>query len=82
MRLAGFTRFSGNGGGNSNKLTLFEPFRNAISMKVKIVESNSQQLPQCARIRQVLEDQAKLVIECEDDSAIRRTSTRELARLA
>jgi hypothetical protein len=45
-------------------------FADGSTMKVKIVESDSQQLPKGARIRQVSEDQAKLVFECEDDCAI------------
>jgi hypothetical protein len=48
-------------------------FADGSTMKVKIVESNSQQLPQGARIRQVSEDHAKLVIQCEDDGAIEVT---------
>jgi hypothetical protein len=39
-------------------------------MKVKIAESNSPALREGARIRQISEDRAKFVIECEDDSAI------------
>lgn len=37
-------------------------------MNVKIVESNSPPLREGARIRQIYEDQAKLLFECEDDS--------------
>jgi len=48
-------------------------FADGSTMKVKIVESNSPPLPQGARIRQISEDQAKLVIECEDDTAIEAT---------
>ncbi len=48
-------------------------FADGSTMKVKIVESNSPPLPQGARIRQISEDQAKLVIECEDNSAIELT---------
>jgi hypothetical protein len=40
------------------------------TMKVKIVESNSLPLREGARIRQVSEDKAKLLIECEDDSTL------------
>ena len=36
----------------------------------KIAESNSPALREGARIRQISEDRAKFVIECEDDSAI------------
>jgi hypothetical protein len=37
-------------------------------MKVKIAESNSPPLREGARIRQISEDQTKLLLECEDDS--------------
>jgi hypothetical protein len=37
------------------------------TMKVKVVESNSPPLREGARIRQISEDRAKLVIEYEDD---------------
>jgi hypothetical protein len=40
------------------------------TMKVKVVESNSPPLREGARIRQISEDRAKLVIEYEDDSTI------------
>jgi hypothetical protein len=36
------------------------------TMMVKIEEFNSPPLPEGARIRQISEDQVKLVIECED----------------
>jgi|SRR5271165_958711 len=39
-------------------------------MKVKIVESNSPPLHEGARIREISEDQAKLLFECEDDSEL------------
>jgi hypothetical protein len=42
-------------------------------MKVKIVDSNSPPLREGARIHQISEDRAKLVIECEDDSTIELT---------
>jgi hypothetical protein len=45
-------------------------FVDGSTMKIKIVESNSQPLLEGARIRQISEDQAKLVIECEDSSTI------------
>lgn len=48
-------------------------FADGSTMNVKIVESNSPRLPQGARIRQISQDQAKLVIECEDNSAIELT---------
>jgi hypothetical protein len=40
------------------------------TMKVKIVESNSPPLREGARIRQISEDQAKLLFECEDGSTL------------
>jgi hypothetical protein len=39
-------------------------------MKAKIVESNSPPLREGARIRQISEDQAKLLFEREDDSTL------------
>ena len=45
-------------------------FVDGSTMKVKVVESNSPPLREGARIRQISEDRAKLVIECEDDSTI------------
>ena len=39
-------------------------------MKVNIVESNSPPLREGVRIRQISEDQAKLLFECEDDSTL------------
>jgi hypothetical protein len=53
-----------------NAPELLLSFVDGSTMKVKIVESNSPPLREGARIRQISEDQAKLVIECEDDSAI------------
>jgi len=44
-------------------------------MKVKIVESNSLPIREGARVREISEDQAKLFIECEDDSTIDLTVT-------
>jgi hypothetical protein len=38
------------------------------TMTVSIIESNSPPLHEGARIRQISEDQAKLLFECEDDS--------------
>jgi hypothetical protein len=43
-------------------------FGDGSTMKVKIVESNSPPLHEGTRIRQISEDQAKLLLECEDDS--------------
>ena len=51
-----------------NAAELVIGFVDGSSMKVKIVESNSPPLHEGARIRQISEDQAKLVIKCEDDS--------------
>jgi hypothetical protein len=48
-------------------------FVDGSTMKVKISESNTPPLPQGARIRQISEDQTKLVIECEDNTAIEVT---------
>jgi hypothetical protein len=48
-------------------------FVDGSTMTVKIVESNSPPLREGARIRQISEDQAKLVIECEDDSTMHLT---------
>jgi hypothetical protein len=53
---------------NSSELLI--SFAGGSTMKVKTVESNSPPLREGARTRQILEDQAKFVIECEDDSAI------------
>jgi hypothetical protein len=39
-------------------------------MTVKIAECNSLPLHEGARIRQISEDQAKLFVECEDDSTL------------
>jgi hypothetical protein len=43
------------------------------TMKIKIMESNSPPLRKQAHIRTISEDQAKLLIECEDDSAFDMT---------
>jgi hypothetical protein len=45
-------------------------FVDGSTMKVKIVESNSPPLREGARIRQISEDQAKLLFECEDESTL------------
>jgi hypothetical protein len=42
----------------------------SVSLTVNIVESNSPPLRDGARIRQISEDQAKLLFECEDDSTL------------
>ena len=43
-------------------------FFDGSTMKIKIMESNSPPLWEQAHIRTISEDQAKLLIECEDDS--------------
>ena len=53
---------------NSSELLI--SFADASTMKVKIVGSSSPPLREGARIRQILEAQAKFVIECDDDSVI------------
>ena len=53
-----------------NGAELLIGFVDGSTMKVKIVESNSLPLREDARIRQVSEDKAKLLIECEDDSTL------------
>jgi hypothetical protein len=53
-----------------NASELLISFGDGSTMKVKIAESNSPALREGARIRQISEDRAKFVIECEDDSAI------------
>ncbi len=50
-----------------NGSELLISFVDGSTMKVKIVESNSPPLREGARIRQISEDQAKLLLECEDD---------------
>ena len=39
-------------------------------MAVTIVECNSPPLKEGAKIRQISEDEAKLLLECEDDSTL------------
>jgi hypothetical protein len=53
-----------------NGAELLISFLDGSTMKVKIVESNSPPLHRGARMRQISEDQAKLLIECEDDSTL------------
>ena len=53
-----------------NASELLIGFVDASTMKVKIVESNSPPLREDARIRQISEDQAKLLFEYEDDSTL------------
>jgi len=45
-------------------------FVDGSTMKVKIVESNSPPLHNGVRVRQISEDQAKLLLECQDDSTL------------
>jgi hypothetical protein len=53
-----------------NASELLISFVDGSTMKVKIVESNSPPLREGARIRQISEDQAKLLFECEDVSTL------------
>jgi hypothetical protein len=53
-----------------NASELLISFVDGSTMKVKIVESNSPPLREGARIRQISENLAKLVIQCEDESTV------------
>jgi hypothetical protein len=53
-----------------NASELLISFVDGSTMKVNIVESNSPPLREGARIRQISEDQAKLLFECEDASTL------------
>jgi hypothetical protein len=53
-----------------NASELLITFVDGSTMAVKIVESNSPPLHEGARIRQISEDGAKLLFECEDDSTL------------
>ena len=53
-----------------NASELLITFFDGSTMTVNIVESNSPPLHEGARIRQISEDQAKLLFECEDDSTL------------
>jgi hypothetical protein len=53
-----------------NASELLISFFDGSMMTVKIAECNSLPLHEGARIRQVSEDQAKLLVECEDDSTL------------
>jgi hypothetical protein len=53
-----------------NDSELLIGFVNGSTMTVSIIESNSPPLRKGARIRQISEDQAKLLFECEDDSTL------------
>ena len=51
-----------------NALEFLISFVDDSTRKVKIVESNSPPLRKGGRIREISEDQAELLLECEDDS--------------
>jgi hypothetical protein len=53
---------------NASELVI--SFLDGSTMTVTIAECNSPPLHEGARIRQVSEDQAKLLFECEDDSTL------------
>jgi hypothetical protein len=53
-----------------NGSELLISFVDGSSMTVSIIESNSPPLHEGARIRQISEDEAKLLFECEDDSTL------------
>jgi hypothetical protein len=55
-------------GRNGSELLI--SFVDGSTMTVSIIESNSPPLHEGARIRQISEDQAKLLFECEDDSTL------------
>jgi hypothetical protein len=65
-----------------NASELLITFVDGSTMAVKKVESNSPPLHEGARIRQIAEDGAKLLFECEDDSTgrFRRRRQRMLSR--
>ena len=52
-----------------NAPDLLITFVDGSTMTIRIVESNSPPLHEGARIRQISEDRATIVIECEDESA-------------
>jgi hypothetical protein len=53
-----------------NASELLISFFDGSTMTVKIAECNSLPLHEGARIRQISEDEAKLLFECEDDSTL------------
>ena len=53
-----------------NASELLISFFDGSTMTVKIAECNSLPLHEGVRIRQISEDQAKLLVECEDDSTL------------
>ena len=58
-----------------NAPELLISFVDGSTMTVTIVECNSPPLKEGARIRQILEDRAKLLFGCEDDSTLDVTLT-------
>jgi hypothetical protein len=53
-----------------NGSELLISFVDGSTMTVTIVECNSPPLQEGARIRQISEDEAKILFECEDDSTL------------
>src|SRR3984957_18979983 len=53
-----------------NASVLLTNFVDGSKMTVTIAECNSPPLQEGARIRQISEDQTKLLFECEDDSTL------------
>jgi hypothetical protein len=53
-----------------NGSELLISFADGSTMAVTIVECNSPPLKEGARIRQISEDQTKLLFECEDDTTL------------
>ena len=53
-----------------NASELLISFVDGSTMTVTIAECNSPPLHEGARIRQISEDKAKILIECEDDSTL------------
>jgi hypothetical protein len=53
-----------------NGSELLISFADGSKMTVTIAECNSPPLQEGARIRQISEDEAKLLFECEDDSTL------------
>jgi len=55
---------------NLNGSELLISFVDGSTMTVSIIESNSPPLRKGARMRQIFEDETKLLFECEDDSTL------------
>jgi hypothetical protein len=53
-----------------NGSELLISFVDGSTMTITVAECNSPPLREGARIRQISEDQAKLLLECEDDSLL------------